>query len=66
VRKVEKQTKVKVRYHGNYEGVAQNINFVPGEVKEVPLEVAEKLVESGQFDLVKEVKQDAKTSSDRR
>ena len=55
--------KVRVRYHGNYAGVAQDINFVPGEVKEVPLAVAEKLVESGQFDVVQEVKHDAKTSS---
>jgi hypothetical protein len=48
--------RVKVHYHGGYEGVAQGINFVPDEVKEVPLEVAEKLVESGQFTVVKEVK----------
>jgi len=58
--------KVRVRYHGNYEGVAQGINFVPGEVKEVPLAIAEQLVESGQFDVVKEVKHDAKTSSNSR
>ena len=55
----------KVRYNGGYEGIAQDINFVPGEVKEVPLEVAEKLVESGQFEVVEEVKQIAKTSSNR-
>lgn len=55
---------VKIKYHGNYEGVAQGINFVPGEVKEVPLAVAELLVESGQFTVVEEVKVNAKTSSD--
>jgi hypothetical protein len=47
---------VKVKYNGGYEGIAQGINFKPGEVKEVPLDIAELLVESGQFEVVGEVK----------
>jgi len=58
--------KVFVKYNGAYAGEAQGINFVPGEVKEVPLEKAEILIESGQFEIVEEVKEIAKTSSNSR
>ena len=44
-----------VKYIGNYEGTIKGKSFKPGEVKEVSLEDAEYLMETGQFELVQEV-----------
>lgn len=60
---------LQVKYIGGYAGVVitvkPNLYFVPGEVKSVSLEVGESLIETGQFEVVKEVRRDAKTFSHR-
>jgi len=43
-----------LKYKGNYAGVnpATGLSFKPGEIKRVSIEDAEKIVESGQFEVV--------------
>jgi hypothetical protein len=46
--------KVFVKYNGVYTGVnpATGLTFSPGETRQIPLEQAEILVESGQFEII--------------
>ncbi len=47
---------VRIRYNGAYAGTnpETGLTFQPGEERDVPLDKAEKLVESGQFEVLQD------------